>query len=92
MLSRRSLVGFGSFQSCVRYGIGILSYGGICSFVLGRLLLIARERHIRGRFEELLPEARTFPDVFGVGSILLNNGKDAGCDNSVGAAEVVINF
>jgi hypothetical protein len=34
----------------------------------------------------------SFPYVLRVFAILLDNRKDAGCDNSVGFAEVVVNF
>ena len=33
-----------------------------------------------------------FPDVFGVRGVLLDDGEDAGCDDAVGAAEVVVDF
>lgn len=40
----------------------------------------------------MLPELGTFPDCGGVLGVLLDDGENAGCDYSVGAAEVVIDF
>lgn len=55
-------------------------------------LFVGGERHIGAGFEELLPELGSLPDRGGMLGVLLNDGQDAGCHDSVGSAEVMVNF
>lgn len=72
----------------------------VVEFCLCRCGLFARfgrffvggEGDVGAGFEELLPEFGTLPYCGGVLGVLFDDGEDAGCDYSVSAAEVVVNF
>lgn len=61
-------------------------------FFTFRWLFVGGKGDIGAGFEELLPELGTLPDGGGMLSILLNDGQDAGCHDSVGSAEIVVDF
>lgn len=60
--------------------------------VVGVAGFVAGERDIGAGLEELLPEFGAFPDRLGMFAILLDYGEDAGGDNSMCAAEVVVDL
>lgn len=68
------------------------SFGGRGFFAGFWGFFVRGERYVGAGFEELLPEFGTFPDCGGMLGVLFDDGEDAGCDYSVGTAEVVVDF
>ena len=66
---------------------------GCCGLFAGfRGVFVGGKGDVGAGFEELLPEFGALPYCGGVLGVLFDDGKYAGCDYSVSAAEVVVDF
>jgi len=87
--------GRGGFDGAGR-GFGRCGFFGFGFFVgeigMGRGFFVGGEGDVGAGFEEGFPESRTLPDGGRVGGVVLDDGQDGGCDDAVGAREVVVDF